>query len=504
MRFLVFSLCLILLLFQACTFSKISKNTIVLGVEADIKNLDPRFATDAYSQRALELIYSGLVRMDKKGDVVPDLATQWTMSDDKTYVFQLREGIKFHDGSNLQASDIVYSIHSFKDEKKASPFRSAFNKIQSVEILNPAKIKITLDKPDASFLTDLVIARIIPEHADVDSKPLNEFPLGSGPYQFEEKRLGVLTLKKFNQYFGEKAISSIIQIKTIADDTTRISSLQTKQIDIIYNILPPEAVKDFEKNDDFNVKKIPSFSIKYLMFNLKDPILKKLLVRQALSYALNRDEIIEHVLEGMAVKAHGVISPLNPFYSDDIKKYKYDIFEAKKLLDQAGFPKLSGRKYRMSLEYKTSTNPEAMRVATILANQLRAIDIDVSLRTYEWGTFYEDIKSGNFQLTSLIWVGVTDPNLYHVIFHSAMVPPTGSNRGYYKNPIIDQLTLLGQTALDNSKRKSIYAQVQKIVSEELPYIPLWHPYYFSVSHKGLKNVDVWPNGSYWPLTQVTK
>lgn len=503
MRFHLVSLCIILLLFQACT-SATQKNALILGVEADIKNLDPRFATDAYSQRALELIYSGLVRMDKKGNIVPDLATGWSMLDDKTYVFKIREGVTFHDGKGLSPSDIVYTLNSFKDEKTASPFKAAFSKIQKVEVSNPSEIKITLDKPDASFLTDLVIARIIPQHVDVETKPLNEFPVGCGPYQFIESSIGLVKLKKFEGYFGGKASMQELHIKTVADDTTRITLLQKKQVDIIYNILPPEAVKDFEKDSNFDVRKTPSFSVKYLIFNLKDPILKKQKVRQALAYALNREQIIKHVLEGMAVKADGVLSPNNPFYSDDVKKYNYDIFAAKKLLDEAGYPKLSGKEHRLSLEYKTSTNPEAMRVATILANQLRAIDINVKLSTYEWGTFYADIKSGNFQLASLIWVGVTDPNLYHVIFHSSMIPPQGSNRGYFSNAVMDQLTTLGQVTLDPLRRKSIYAQVQKIASEELPYIPLWHPLYFSVSHKGLKNVDVWPNGSYWPLLQVTK
>ena len=239
-------------------------------------------------------------------------------------------------------------------------------------------------------------------------------------------------------------------------------------------------------------------------FNLKDPILKKEKVRQAIAHAVNTKDLIQYLMEGLAIPSTGILSPGSPFYEGHVDQYPYDKKKAMTLLSEAGYPELTGQPYRFSLEFKTSTAPEAVKIAKAIANQLKEVGIDVKVQPYEWGTFYEDIKKGNFQLFSLQWVGVTEPDIFHTIFHSKMTPPDGNNRGFYENKIVDELVEKGRKTVELDKRKGIYGQVQKIVAQELPYVNLWHPVYFAAAHNDVQGLTLWSSGSFVPLMDCYK
>ncbi|MBI2609335.1 MAG: ABC transporter substrate-binding protein [Deltaproteobacteria bacterium] len=504
MKRLFILLCPILILFQACTRGT-PQDALVIAIESPVKNLDPRFATDAYSQRVVELMYSGLVRLNEKSEIVGDLATHWDMPDDKTYVFHLREGVTFHDGTPLTVEDIKYTFASLVDPETGSPYKTAFEKIESVEATDSKTIKLTLHEVNGAFLIDLTVARIIPKHADdLKTQALNNHPIGNGPYQFVKKDLNKITLKAFPNHFWKTPKLGQLIIRTVADDTTRIALLKKKEVDLIQNALPSDALKQFVDKEDFFIQKVPSLTYKYLGMNLNNKILKNKKVRGALAYALNTKEIIQYALDGLAIPATSILSPESPFYEENTQKYFYDIKKAKQLLDEAGYPELSGRSYRFSLTFKTSTAPEALSIAKIIANQLKKLNINVEVVSNEWGTFYSDIKNGNFELFSLQWVGVTEPDIFYNVFHSSMIPPHGANRGYYKNHFIDQLTEQGRKTVDLKKRKAIYSQIQKMIAQDLPYIHLWHQTYFAVAQKNVQNLILWPTGSFIPLVDCTK
>ncbi len=492
------------MLFQACTQST-SKDALVIAIESQVKNLDPRFATDAYSQRVVELIYNGLVKLDQKSNIVPDACERWEMPNDKTYVFHLRNNITFHDGKPLTVEDVRYTFESILSEETKSPFKAAFQKIKKIEILGPQTIQLTLDEPSAVFLTDLTVARIIPRHYDdLKTQALNNHPIGSGPYRFIKQDINKIELRTVENHFWKTPKLDKLIIKTVLEDTTRVALLRKKEVDLVQNALPSTSLSQFQKLSDFMILQVPSLSYKYLGFNLKDPILKNLKVRQAIAHAINIKEIIQYGLDGLAIEAVSLLSPESPYFEKDVPKYPFDLKKAQELLDKAGYPKQSQKNERFKLEFKTSTNPEAVRITKMIANQLRKVDINVEVLTFEFGTFYEDIKKGNFQMFSLQRVGITEPDVFYNSFHSAMTPPNGDNRGFYKNSFVDQLLEKGRKTVEPEKRKPAYSRLQKIIAEELPYVHLWHPTYFAVANKNVKGLVLWSTGSFIPLVDCYK
>ena len=506
MKTRIILLCIFLLVFQACT-RKTPNDTLVIAIEADVKNLDPRFATDAYSQRVIELIYSGLVRLNENAEIAPDLAEKWDMTDDKTYVFYLRKGILFHDGNPITLTDIKYTFDTLRDEKVKSPHRAAFSKISEIKTEEPNKLIISLNDVHAGFLMDLVVARIVPAHLDnLETKNLNENPVGSGPYKFKERKNNKIILEAVSSHFWRTPQLKKLEIQTVLDNTTRIALLKSKKVDLVQNALPAESIELLEKDENLYIKKIPSLSYKYLGFNLRDPILKKEKVRRAIAHAINSKDLIEYLMEGLAISSTGPLSPRSPYYEGKVDNYPYDKKKAMTLLDEAGYPALSGENNRFSLEFKTSTDQEAVKIAKAIANQLKEVGIDVKVQPYEFTTFMADLAKGNFQMFSLIWVGgaLLEPDIFHYIFHSSMMPPNGANRGFYENKIVDELLERGRKTVELDKRKGIYAQVQKIVVQELPYVSLWHPVYFAVAHKDIQGLNLWSSGSFVPLMDCYK
>ena len=190
--------------------------------------------------------------------------------------------------------------------------------------------------------------------------------------------------------------------------------------------------------------------------------------------------------------ASGLLYPGNWAYEPEVEHYDYDLDRAARLLDEAGF---TNRPVRFRLSYKTSQNDVALRKAQYVQAQLKKLNIEVEIRSYEWSTFFSDIRRGDFQLYSLEWVSITDPDIYYHLFHSKSVPPDGANRGGYSNPEVDRLLELGRRETDRSKRAEIYRRVQKIVAHDLPYVSLWHPDNIAIFQKGLTGFQLHSTGA---------
>jgi peptide/nickel transport system substrate-binding protein len=224
-----------------------------------------------------------------------------------------------------------------------------------------------------------------------------------------------------------------------------------------------------------------------------------------LALAIDRASIIHHLLKDYAIPATGLLSPLNWAYDGSVAQWPFDPEKARRLLDQAGYPDPDGAgpSPRFRLSYKTTNLDLRKRIAEALKEQLARVGIDLEVRTYEWGTFYNDIKQGNFHLYSLAWVGIMDPDIYYQLFHSRSIPPDGDNRGHYSNPVIDRLLEQGRTITDAGARKIIYSQVQRILAEELPYIPLWWSHNVVVQNAALRGFTPYPDGDLISLKKVS-
>ncbi|MCB0412609.1 MAG: ABC transporter substrate-binding protein, partial [Bdellovibrionales bacterium] len=251
-----------------------------------------------------------------------------------------------------------------------------------------------------------------------------------------------------------------------------------------------------KQTENFQVYKYPGLAMTYLLTNLKDPNLKDIRLRKALALSLNRDEIIQYKLEGLGEKATSLLTPTNPYFNSKLKPIPYDLKESKKIIKDLG---LEGHEFKI----KSSNTPSVIDNARVLAYQMSQTGLKVTLESYEWGTFYSDIQSGNFQLATMRWVGVIDPDIYRLAFHSKEVPP-GRNRGLYINEKLDRLVEQGLETADESKRAEIYRRVQEMIFHEVAIIPLWYDKQVSIVHRRVHGYEPWQTSDFFPFLFVWK
>jgi peptide/nickel transport system substrate-binding protein len=493
-----------------CTFS-CSKKTPTTGVlkvaiPAGPVSLDSRKATDSYGIMITRLIFDGLFRTDEQMNVVPNLVETFEQ-DDKTYTFHLKKGVVFHDGTPLTAEDVVYSYGSIMDGSIQSAFKGSFDRVESIEALSSDTVKMTLKEPYAPFLTLLGIGVVPKGYAAEKGEDFSSNPVGTGPYKFVKfVPDSWLVLEANEKYFGDVPRTQTLRFDIIADDNVRVLKLLKGDVDFIQNAVPPMLLAKVA--EDKNIKRMEDAGVvvSYLGFNLTDPILADEKVRQAIAYAIDRDAIISHRFQGLAVKANSILSPDNWAYDKNLKGYEYDPQKAKTLLDEAGYKDSDGDgpAMRFGLIYKTSTNKERVDIAQMIAHQLRLVGIDVRVEPYEWGKFYGDIKKGNFQMYSLAWSLLTEPDMFYDVCHSSQWAPDGVNRNRYKNAVVDKLVEEGRVAMSRERRKEVYAKVQEIALAELPYVPLWYEKNVVVYRNNLKGVKLRPDGDLRTLIGVEK
>jgi peptide/nickel transport system substrate-binding protein len=233
----------------------------------------------------------------------------------------------------------------------------------------------------------------------------------------------------------------------------------------------------------------------YMAMNLRDPILKDVRVRQALAYAINREPLVHYLWRDMVRPASGILPPQHWAFNGDVKAYTHDPAKARALLDQAGYPTKNGVRFHLTM--KTSTEESTRLLAAVLQQQLRDVGIVLDIRSFEFATFFADVQKGAFQLFSLRWIGGNqDPEFFESVFATSSFPPKRSNREFYSNPRVDQLIEQGREEIDQEKRKQIYAEIQRILADELPYINLWYFDNVIVHTPRVKGITLNPSGNY--------
>jgi peptide/nickel transport system substrate-binding protein len=468
--------------------------SLIVGVQSNPTILDPRLAVDMASLHVIQLVYERLMKKDPTGQLVCDLCTRWEQTDLTTYRFYLHQGVRFHDGPELTAEDVAYTFLSTMDPALKSPRRQALAAIRSVRAADRYVVEFNLEEPYAPFMQNMVLG-IVPKHyAEGNPEAVARRPLGSGPFRFVEWRPDdYVLLEAFGDYWDGPPRSRRIVLKIIPDQTVRLLEMERGGVDLLINLLPPDALPRLESSPKLRIVTRPGASCAYIGFNMEDEVLGKKRVRQAIAYAVDRHGIILNILKGLAIHARNLLPPSHWAYEPDVKNYTYDPEEARRLLDEAGFPDPPGPEPRFTLIYKTSMNEVRRRIGEVLQAQLGEVGIKVTMKNYEWGTFFADIRRGNFQMYTLTWVGINDPDHYHYIYHSSNVPPRGANRNRYRNPEIDRLLELGRVTLNRAERRQIYGRVQEIVAEDLPYVVLWHAMNVAVMRKELKDFVLYAN-----------
>ena len=348
---------------------------------------------------------------------------------------------------------------------------------------------------DIGIFDNLTVG-ILPTGADTNTYKTK--PIGAGPYKVIDFRPDDrVVLEAFDQWHGGAPKIKNVIVRTIPDGTTRMLELRRGSINFEVNAIPFENVAEFDKNPDFKVVKSPGSVYQYIAFNLRDPILAKKLVRQAIAHAIDRERICRDLQRGYATPTDSMFAVGHWARADNLPTYPYDPNKAKQLLAQAGYAN------GVSLLFKTSTDVEANSRAQVIQQMLKQVGINMQIQSNETSTFLADIQKGNFQMYSLARNGIQDPDFYYIIFYSKNIPPEGQNRGYYSNPRVDQLITQGRMTFDRSKRKPVYMEIQKIVQEDLPYVSLYLQTNVAVMRSNVDGYVQYPAGFLLSVPQMS-
>ena len=468
-------------------------DAIRFGLSTAAVTLDPRFATDAVSHRINRLIYQRLVDFDENYHMVPVLS-DWEQPDPLHYRFVLKSTeARFHNGDKLTAHDVKATYDSVLDAVNVSPHRATLANIERIEVMDNVTLDFYLKVEDPLFPGRLGIG-IMPEKLIRTNHPFHREPVGSGDLKFSTWPVeDQLVLQRIHD--GQS-----IAFVTVKDSTVRVLKLLRGEIDLIQGDLPFELMDWLQGHDNIAIESGPGNVFTYIGFNMQDQALSDLNVRKAIAHAIDRDTIIEYVLGSAAHKA-GVILPAGHWSAHpDLAGYDYEPEKAKALLLQAGYHQQNP----LRLSYKTSNNPLRVRLATIIQYQLKQAGIDINVQSYDWGTFYGDIKDGRFQMFSLSWVGLKMPDIFRYVFHSASVPPEGANRGKYVNPQADRLIETAETKTDLDEQAAIYRELQEQLHEQLPYVPLWYEDNILARQKNISGYKLSADGNYDGLKKTIR
>lgn len=482
-----------LLILSVTSVPSYAKDELVMAWQAMPKTIDPRFAVGANSWGMnLQLIYGSLVELDYNLKASPALAESWETPTSTSYVFHLRKNAKFSNGDALTAEDVKFTFDTLMDPETKSPFIGIKNTISSVEVIDANTIRFGSPEgmPEYTYFQSLFVP-IFQKNTSADA-PL----LGAGPFQLTSQNASEIVLEANPHFYGTKPGMARVVFKVIKDDNTRFLKFQKGSVDYAFNAVPANKLKQFTKGSlkkNYDVLEGPGLNYQYLGFNTEHPILKHKAVRQAFAHAINRDELVQYLMDNRAVKADSVLTPENDFYAANLPQYEFNPEKAKELLDQAGFPMKDGK--RFSLVYKTSENKLRVRLGRIIKEQLKQVGIDIEVRAFEWGTFFGDVKKGNFDIYSLAWRGISDPDFFYEAFHSSKFPP-GRNRVRYVNPEMDQLVERARTESNVAERKKLYREVQELLTEEMPYLSLWYANNVAVISKAVKGYRLHPNSPF--------
>lgn len=466
---------------------------IVVGITSSPTNLDPRFGLDDVSQKLHQLIYDPLLSLDDRMQPRLELAESFEAPTPTTYVVSLRQGVRFHDGHELTSADVVHTFRSMLDPALASPRRGGLVPLESIEALDRYRVRFGLTEPFTSFPVNLLLS-IVPHDAGPE---LSSRPNGTGAYRVLSASADEeVSLQPFAEHWRGAPRNSGLRMKVVPDEMMRALELRHGTMDMVVNDVSPDIYYQLRDDPVVRVSTTEGLDCQYVGVNLRDPVLHDRRVRQAIAYAIDRQAIVDHLRRGLARRADGLLPPQSWAYAPDVRVYDHDPARARALLDEAGFPDPDGDgpRPRLRVSLKVS-NLEFNRLqSAVLQEQLRTVGIALDVRAYEFATLFADVGAGNFQLFTLQWTAASlaDPDILRRIFHSSQVPPVGFNRGHYANADLDDRLERAAASRDDRERRALYADAQRILAEDLPYIPLWFKTNFALVRRGLTGVALNP------------
>ncbi|NRA67093.1 MAG: ABC transporter substrate-binding protein [Pseudobacteriovorax sp.] len=490
----------LLLITNNYAFSK--TESISVGWESAVRSFDPRSNSDANSQYLESLLHCSLFKFDEKGNIIPGIALsmpKWDALETKLSV-KFGNNIKYSDGSRLSAADIVATYKTVATSTKFAR-HGAFKNIKDVIKVADDTVQFIIREKDATFLSNLSIG-ILREQDIVKQIEAKKFQT-CGPYILKD--IGVSQLHLIpNKFYSQKnsTNSHAIMFKFVKNEKTRLAKLRAGELDIVQNLINRDMIRSIQtRYPNLKIQKKEALKTTYIGFNFRNQILRNKDVRKAIDLAIDRDSIIKFLLAGLATPTNSMLLNSSPFHLP-LPPTQQNLTAAGLLLDKAGYPMKSGKRFTIS--YKTTTNSTRIQIAKAIASQLKKIGIDLKIEALEWGRFSQDVKAGRVEMWGLTWVGFKDPDILRFAFATESFPPNGANRGFFSHEELDRLLALGRKTTDQAKRVEIYHKAQEIIAEEKPYIFLWHELNFAVLNKKIENFVLYADGRFDSLVTTKK
>ncbi len=498
-----------------------------IALDGKFSTLDPigSVTVDANSERLRTLMYNSLVKKNEKFEYVGDLASDIKNSDDGlTYTFTLRDNVKFHNGNALTSADVKYTMDKlFESEggKAAAFFETVDDKktpiITALETPDEKTVVIKIARAELKnqLLPNLVPVAIIPKDSPVgkDSNAATNPPPGTGAYKFKafNTAQNIIELEAFPEYWDGAANIQNIQVKVLADVNALQAEILAGNVDLApaATNISPNTLKTLDQNPNLKVEKFKGSNIQYLWFNTESKPVDNIKVRQAIAHAVNREKIINDQLDGQATIASSIL-PEDSWAFSVGSKYDFNLEKSKQLLDEAGFTDKNGdgiREMEKVIFKISSGSKPVIEYSQIIQSQLKEIGIPVEIESLEFQTMLSQVKQGQFQMTTGIWVGGnSDPIFFKDLYASSEIPDekrASRNRGRYKNQQVDELIEKAITELDKEKAKQYYVDAWKIISEEIPLYPLWYPNNLVVAKENVKNIKINASGDWDFIKNIT-
>ena len=481
---------------------------LVRGEIGDASNLIPLLASDSASHNIAGMVYNGLVKYDKDMNITGDLAESWDISEKGLVItFHLRKGVKWHDGQPFTAADVLYTYQITVDPQTPTAYAEDFKMVKRAEVLDDYTFRVTYGKPFAPALISWS-SSILPRHLlwgkDITKSPLTRHPIGTGPYKFKEWVAGQkIVLVSNPDYFESRPYIDGRITRIIPDTATMFLELRAQNLGMM-GLTPLQYTRQTENNlfrKNFNKYRYLNFAYTYLGYNLKNPLFTDKRVRQAISSAINKDEIVSGVLLGLGKPATGPYKPGTWAYNDKVKIYNYNPQKARELLREAGWVKLNkegilekdGKPFVFEI-ITNQGNETRQKCAEIIQRQLAEVGIKVKIRILEWSAFVTNfINKRKFDSVIMGWTIPLDPDAYDV-WHSSKTKPEELNFVSYNNPEADKMLEKARGTFDQKERKKCYDRFQEILAEDQPYTFLYVPDALIIIHNRFHGIEPAPIG----------
>ena len=459
-------------------------DVLVVGQIAEPKSMDPANVTAVNDFRIVVNLYDGLVRYaDGKLEVEPALATDWEISDDGTvYTFNLRRGVKFHDGTPFNAEAVKFNFDRMLDEdhpyNDTGPFPLSFffSSIQRTEVVDEYTVRMHLDAPYAPLLSNLAYPTgliVSPAAVREHGENYGRNPSGTGPYIFRrwEANRQVAVERNPDYWDGAPDLKGVV-FRPITDANARVNEMRSGGIDLMVEV-PPNEIGRFRGNDDYEVYEQAGPHVWFLILNLREAPFDDKRVRQAANYAIDKQALVEDVLQGTAEVAAGPTPRAFSWaYNEDLEPYPHDPDKARELLAEAGYG--DGVDVTFYVTEGGSGMLDPVPMGTAIQADLAEVGIDAEIETYEWNTFLGRVNpglEGKADMAEMAWMTNDPDTLPFLALRSEAFPDNGGfNSGYYANPEVDQLLEQARRSTDQDERARLYREMQEIVHEDAPWV----------------------------------